>query len=96
MDKKYNNVQSVKVDSSYLHLMIDGQNYQIAWANCSPKLLKASMAQRRRFALSPSGYGISWLELDEDLAIRPLLQFAEMPIERNVRHLVQAGQPVSV
>ena len=93
---KINNVQSVKVDSSYLHLKIDGQNYRIAWANCSPKLLKASIAECRRFTLSPSGYGISWLELDEDLAIRPLLQFAEIITERSVRPLAQVGQPVSV
>jgi len=35
------------------------------------------LAQRKRIDVAPSGYGIHWPELDEDLAITPLLKRAE-------------------
>ena len=78
MDKKIHNVQSVDADENYLYLIVDDKSYRIRWENCSSKLLKASLAQRRRFDVAPSGYGIHWPEIDEDLAITPLLRHAEM------------------
>jgi hypothetical protein len=75
---KVHDVQYIQTDNDYLYLTVDGNPVRIRWADCSPELAKASMAQRNRLEVSPSGYGIHWLELDEDLAITPLLQFAEM------------------
>jgi len=68
----------VGVDSDYLYLLIDNKYYAVRWMDCSPRLAKASMAQRRRLDVAPSGYGIHWPEIDEDLAITPLLQHAEI------------------
>ena len=59
-----------------LHLTVDGQAYHLRWEDCSPRLAKATAAQRAHFEVSPAGYGIHWPEIDEDLAIAPLIQQA--------------------
>jgi hypothetical protein len=48
----------------------------IPWEKCSPRLAAASTLERSRAELSPSGYGIHWPLIDEDLAVGPLLQSA--------------------
>jgi hypothetical protein len=48
--------------------------YSIPWELCSSALARANWIERSRAELSPSGYGIHWPLLDEDLAIGPLLQ----------------------
>jgi len=76
MDKVHN-VQSIDADEIYLYLTVDDKSYRIRWEACSPRLSKANLAQRKRFDVASSGYGIHWPEIDEDLAITPLLQHAE-------------------
>jgi uncharacterized protein (DUF433 family) len=73
MDKKVHDVTEVWTDTMHLYLTVDGRSYRIRWTDCSPRLLAASDRQRHRFDVSPSGYGIHWPEIDEDLAIAPLL-----------------------
>ena len=77
MDKKVHDVRSVQTDNVYLHLTVDGQAYRVRWADCSPRLMRATQSQREELEVSPSGYGIHWPEIDEDLALTPLLQLAE-------------------
>ena len=74
---KIHNVQSIDGDEIYLYLTVDHRSYRIRWEDCSTSLANANMAQRKRFEVAPSGYGIHWPEIDEDLAITPLLQQAE-------------------
>ena len=74
---KIHYVRKMKVDDAYLYLMVDGEAYRIRWADTSPRLANATLTQRKHFEISPSGYGIHWPWLDEDLAITPLLQSAE-------------------
>lgn len=73
MDKKNFEVKLGQYDPIYFNLIIDHQEYQIAWENCSSKLAAASRMEREFVEVSPSGYGLHWPLLDEDLAIRPLL-----------------------
>jgi len=47
--------------------------FSIPWENCSERLARASFAERSRADLSPSGYGIHWPLIDEDLAVGPPL-----------------------
>lgn len=85
MDKKIHDVQSVDADENFLYLVVDDKSYRIRWEHCLPMLLKASLAQRKRVDIAPSGYGIHWPEIDEDLAITPLLRHAEkLEMERVV------------
>lgn len=78
MDKKIHNVQAVQADNKYLSLIVDGVAYRVRWEDCSPKLKRASLTQRQHWVVSPSGYGIHWPAIDEDLAITPLLKLAEI------------------
>ncbi|MBP1468317.1 DUF2442 domain-containing protein [Candidatus Chloroploca sp. M-50] len=77
-------VESISSDSTYLYLTVDGQSYRIRWEHCSPRLRQATVAQRKHLEVSPSGYGIHWPEVDEDLALTPLLQDAERMIAEPV------------
>jgi len=55
----------------------------IPWDECSVRLARASFAERSRAQLSPSGYGIHWPLIDEDLAVGPLLFPAPPPLRGN-------------
>lgn len=77
MDKKIHDVQAIQAEEHYLVLIVENKTYRVPWEKCSSKLRNASLSQRQQLIVSPSGYGIHWLELDEDLAISPLLEFAE-------------------
>lgn len=54
----------------------------IPWDECSERLARASFAERSRAELSPSGYGIHWPLIDEDLAVGPLLSAHASPPRR--------------
>ncbi|MFZ0132794.1 MAG: DUF2442 domain-containing protein [Desulfobacterales bacterium] len=45
----------------------------------SPLLEKASEEQKNNFEISPSGYGIHWPLLDEDISIDSLLGIVHAP-----------------
>ena len=69
---------TAKADENNLNLNVDGRQFRLRWADCSVHLAKATFSQRKIFEISPSGYGIHWLEIDEYLAIDPLLEHATM------------------
>lgn len=69
-------VLATEVESSPEGLWIstkDGR-YFIRWEDCSPTLAAASELERSILRKSPSGYGIHWPLLDEDLAVGPLVE----------------------
>ena len=73
-------IHKTNIDSSneaYLLLTVDGQKYSVRWADCSDALFSASALQREIVEVSPSGYGLHWPLLDEDLAVDPLLELTE-------------------
>lgn len=47
-----------------------------------PRLLDATGAQRQNWAISGAGYGIYWLDIDEDLSPAGLLRGAPAAPER--------------
>ncbi len=77
MDKKFHEITVIQTDGEFLLLLVDGQTYRILWQDCSPRLAQASGDERRHIRISPSGYGLHWPLIDEDLAIDPLLHEAE-------------------
>jgi len=74
---KLHRVEVIQTDDAHLYMTVDGQAYRIRWTDCSSRLVNATPSQRRRLEVAPSGYGIHWPEIDEDLAIEPLLKRAE-------------------
>lgn len=55
-------------------LTVDDKFYQIELNEISKKLAQADNMKRMMFVLSPSGYGIHWPLLDEDISIEGLLK----------------------
>ena len=59
--------------SEFLVLVTEAAEYQIPWSECSSRLATATDEQRKRLVLSPSGYGIHWPLIDEDLSVKGLV-----------------------
>ena len=74
---KIHEVEGIKTTDMHLYLTVDGQPYRIKWTDCSSKLSNTTPDRRVYLDVSPSGYGLHWPLLDEDLAITPLLRHAE-------------------
>ncbi len=56
-----------------MYLQVGGRQYTFDRADISPRLLRTSPEERMEYELSPSGYGIHWPLIDEDLAVDALL-----------------------
>ena len=77
--KAYHVIDKVKCDGDALLLKVDGIEHRFALAYVSSRLFAASPAERAKFVISPSGYGIHWPSLDEDLSIDGLLGITHSP-----------------
>jgi hypothetical protein len=75
MDKIYN-ISDIQFDNDYLLIKVDNSILKVRISDASNKLAKASDSDRNDFKVSPSGYGIHWNRLDEDLSINGLLKLA--------------------
>jgi len=60
-----------------LKVTIQGRTYTFQIPSISARLASASSAARQNFIVSPSGYGIHWPDVDEDLSIPALIKNAE-------------------
>jgi len=70
---KYHEVEKVGFEKEKLILRVDGKKYTFSLADISKKLADAPVAEREKYEISPSGYGIHWPLIDEDLSIDGLL-----------------------
>ncbi len=84
----FHDVLVEQIDDQFLYLAVDGQRYQIAWQACSPRLAQASQSERGFIDIAPSGYGMHWPLLDEDLAIDPLLKHARLIVPQENKFAV--------
>ena len=75
MDKIYN-ISAIQFDNDYLIIKVDNAVIKVRICDASDKLAKASDVERNDYKVSPSGYGIHWNRLDEDLSINGLLKLA--------------------
>lgn len=71
---KIHNIREIKFDKDWFFITIDDQNYKIRISNISKKLSGASDQERLDYHISPSGYGIHWPAIDEDLSIPGILK----------------------
>ena len=67
---------AIETTPEALIVIMESGSVSIPWEKCSERLAHASLLERNRAELSPSGYGIHWPLIDEDLAIGALLQAA--------------------
>ncbi len=81
---KIHNVESITFDKSHLILLVDGKTYNLPLSEISEKLAKATEKEQIAYQISPSGYGIHWPLIDEDLSIDGLLKKAEILATSNI------------
>ena len=66
-------IDSVRFSEDNMLLNVDKKEYTFSLKEISSILFCASDAERLNFKISPSGYGIHWPLLNEDLSIDGLL-----------------------
>ncbi len=77
--RKHHQVSGLHFAGDRMILTIDGQEKIFKISEISPALQHASEQEKNLFEISPSGYGIHWPLLDEDLSIDGLLGIVHKP-----------------
>jgi hypothetical protein len=75
---KQHDVESIAFDGDWMILAVEGQVYRLPLAQVSARLAEASEVDRKIYRITPSGYGVHWPTLDEDLSINGLLKVARV------------------
>jgi hypothetical protein len=86
--KKNHEVAAIFFEGETMCLTIDGRLHRFSLRTISKRLSEASRDERERFTISPSGYGIHWPLIDEDLSIDALLGITHHP-QRSQREAVK-------
>ena len=68
------NIEAISFEQDLICLTIDGQVIKLRLSKVSKKLESANDIQRNLYTISPSGYGIHWPLIDEDLSVDSLLK----------------------
>lgn len=71
--KRYHDIQDVIFEGNDIVLKIDGEQKRFPLEEVSQRLLHANNSDRQTYEVSPSGYGIHWPLIDEDISIDGLL-----------------------
>lgn len=76
MEKILQTIKNIKLTftEKQLLLEVDNVKYDFKLEDISQKLLYAKQSEKENFEISPSGYGIHWTLLDEDLSINGLIK----------------------
>ncbi len=82
---KVHDIQKFSFEDGHLNLQVDGRMYMFDLADISPSLLHASAEERMKYEVSPSGYGIHWPFIDEDLSVDALVGVKHRPPESKLR-----------
>ncbi len=69
-------IEAITFDQEFISLQVDGMEIRIPLNKISKNLETANEIQRNLFTTSPSGYGIRWPLIDEDLSVDQLLKVA--------------------
>jgi hypothetical protein len=85
MEKAYN-IKEIRFENDYLIVEVDDFLIKLNVADISDKLAKATDKERLDYKISPSGYGIHWTQLDEDLSINGLLSMTRPNTPYNTRY----------
>ena len=67
-------ISSVEFKEDLMLMTIDNKTYQWKLKDISEKLTSANDIEKNTFVISPSGYGIHWTLLDEDLSVNGLMK----------------------
>ena len=71
--KAYHDIKNVHFSGNDIILTMDGDEKRFRIKEISSALEMASQNERNAYEISPSGYGIHWPLIDEDISIDGLL-----------------------
>lgn len=77
--KQYHVIDSIIFKNDKMYMTVDGKENTFNLSDISERLEKASKIEREKYEVSPSGYGIHWPLIDEDLSIDGLLGIKHVP-----------------
>ena len=80
--KKHHIIENLRFEGENLLLSINGEEKSYPLHKVSSLLDKASDEEKNTFEISPSGYGIHWPLLDEDISIDGLLGIIHSPSQK--------------
>ena len=66
-------ITKCEIKEGQLNISTSENNFSFEIKNISERLAKATETQLAKFISSPSGYGIHWIDLDEDISLQGLL-----------------------
>ena len=89
------NVEDITFKANQMTIKIDGEKFIFDLYEISERLAKASKIERETYEISPSGYGIHWPLIDEDLSIPGLLRTAVTSAESNKDEIASASMIAS-
>ena len=76
---KHHDIGNIQFYRDVFEITVDGTTRKFELQQISPLLHQASEAERKMFEVLPSGYGIRWPLLDEDISIDALLGIVTAP-----------------
>jgi hypothetical protein len=76
---KLHKLKNIRIEGDSLCLNIDGKDLKVDLKSISLVLASANNKERAEFEVSPSGYGIHWPLIDEDISIDGLLGIKHIP-----------------
>jgi hypothetical protein len=79
-------VGNIRFDDNFIILTVDFVEYKIDLLSQSPELASSPDSIKHNYIISPSGYGIQWPDIDEDLSIDGLI---------GIKHLINFKTKVS-
>ena len=77
-------VENLSFEENIISMSVDGRNYKFDITQISSRLSKSSVVQRYNYVISPSGYGIHWPDIDEDLSIDALIGVKHVKMSRRL------------
>lgn len=73
---KHHDIGNIQFDGDVFEITVDGTIRRFKLQKISPVLNQATETEKQSFEVSPSGYGIHWPLLNEDISIDALLGIA--------------------
>jgi hypothetical protein len=75
--KKLHDISEVTFSDTRMFMIVDGKRYSWEIEAISGRLARSRDFERQRYEISPSGYGLHWPLVDEDLSVDGLLTVAK-------------------
>ena len=77
----YHQIDEISIEGGMLSMRVDGLLVSKTLLDLSPLLANASKKEISHYEISPSGYGIYWPLIDEDISVDGLLGIEHSPAQ---------------